>query len=40
MYNDIVEKSGRIMSAQSDEMLYQQFKAKKLEEQMDSELDK
>ena len=39
VYSKIVEKSGRTLSAQSDDILYQQFKAKKLEEQMDEEMN-
>ena len=39
VYSKIVEKSGRKMSAQSDDILFQQFKAKKLEEQMDAEMN-
>ncbi|PHS18195.1 MAG: hypothetical protein COA86_08615 [Kangiella sp.] len=40
VFNNIIEKSGRTLSAQSDDILYQQFKAERLEGQMDAELDK
>lgn len=39
VYNKIIEQSGRTLSAQSDEMLYQQFKAERLTKEMDAEID-